>query len=115
MQKGALSESMYDFLFIYFNVLPLIIFLYISKVRHGFLYTDGPFRDFICHPSIRCIIRENLGQISKKCLKMYDSEALRKILPMKLSKHPYFRGETSFLTRKGPRCPVLLRLKGTLL
>ncbi len=53
-------------------------------------------------------IREKVG---KNDLKMYDSEDFRKFLPLKSAKHAFLRGKTSILSRKGPCCKALLRLK----
>ncbi len=53
-------------------------------------------------------IREKNGQ---KWPKMYDSEDLQKILALNSAKHAFLRGETSILSRKGPFCKALLRLK----
>ncbi len=39
---------------------------------------------------------------------MYDSVDLRIILPFKLAKHAFFRGETSIFSEKGPFCKALL-------
>ncbi len=36
---------------------------------------------------------------------------IQKCLPLKSAKHAFLRGETSSLSRKGPCCKALLRLK----
>ncbi len=82
----------------------------------NFFYAAVPLRDLEPHPLIRHASTKTLilfyGKFKKKCLKMYDSVDLRKILCLKLEKHAFFRGETSIFTKKGPFCKALLGPKG---
>ncbi len=54
------------------------------------------------------VLRQILEKVSKKCLTMYDSLDLRKILHLKLAKHAFFRGETSIFSKIGPFCKAIL-------
>ncbi len=56
-------------------------------------------------------VRQFWEKMGKNDLKMYDSEDFRKFLPLKSGKHAFLRGETSNLSKNGPCCKALLRLK----